>query len=223
MGYYWVYYLAVLVAYFAVDHPAVLLIIAVFIVARRWVPDPWVFLRSLGHIRRLKAQIQANPSNVTARRDLARIYLDRLRPKTALRLVEEARTRDPESAELLFLRGLALHRSGQHERALEPLVEAVQRDARVGFGEAYLVAGDALTELRRHEEAVDAYEHYVEANTSSIQGWTKVGLARRRLGEDNGATDAFREASDTWQQLPGFSRRKQVAWFLRVQFHRAGL
>lgn len=219
MGY-WAYYLAVLVAYWAADHPAILGALVLFVVARRWIPDPWVLLRTFGRIRALKAQIAANPANATARRDLARIYLERLRPGAALRLIDEARQRDRDSAELLFLRGLALHRTGKHEQALEPLVEAVERDPRVGFGAAYLVAGDALTELGRHEQAIDAYDRFLEKNSSSIEGHTKLALAHNRAGEEREAKDALREARATWGQIPGYTKRKQIGWYVRAQLYR---
>ena len=219
MGY-WAYYLAVLVAYWAADHPVILVGLLLFFVARRWIPDPWVLLRTFGRIRALKAQIAANPANATARRDLARIYLERLRPGAALRLIDEARERDQDSAELLFLRGVALHRTGKHEEALEPLVEAVQRDPRVGFGLAYLVAGDALSALRRHEEAIDAYDRFVEKNTSSIEGHTKLALAHNRAGEEREAKQALSEAHATWGQIPGYKKRKELGWYVRSQVYR---
>lgn len=216
MGY-WAYYLAVLLAYWAADNPSVLLALVVFFVLRRWIPDPWVLLRTFGRIRVLREQIAANPANVTARRDLARIYLERLRPRAALALLDQALERDRKSPELLFLRGLALHRSGRHEEALAPIVDAVTIDERVGFGEAYLVAGDALSELGRHDEAIDAYERFLERNTSSVQGWTKLALAHRRAKEDAEAKHALDEALATWRQIPGYRRRTELGWFLRAQ------
>lgn len=221
--YYWLYYVAVLLAYYAVDHPAVLLVIVLFLVARRWLPDPVVLFRTFGRIRQLRAQVRANPANVTARRDLARVYLERLRPGAALQLIDQARERDAHSAELLYLRGTALHRKGRHEDALAPLVEAVERDPRVSFGDPYRVAGDALSRLGRHAEAVDAYDRFLEKNSSSIEGWTKLGLAHRRADEGAEAKQAFEEATTTWGQIPWYSRRKQIGWFLRAWVHRLGL
>lgn len=220
MGYYWVYYLAVLLAYWAVDHPAVLVVIVLFLVLRRWIPDPWVLLRTFGRIRALRGQIEANPANVTARRDLARIYLERLRPRAALALLDRALERDRESPELLFLRGLALHRVGEHETALEPIVQAVAIDARVGFGEAYLVAGDALSALSRHEEAIDAYERFLETNSSSVEGWVKLARAHDRAKEKDAAKRALDEAFATWGQIPGYRRRQELAWYVRAHLTR---
>ncbi|MEQ8459734.1 MAG: tetratricopeptide repeat protein [Sandaracinaceae bacterium] len=223
MGYYWLYYLGIFGAYWLVDHPAVLVGLGVMILLRRWIPDPWVLLRTFGRIRALREQIAANPANVTARRDLARIYLERLRPGAALKLVDQARERDRDSAELLFLRGLALHETGKHEEALGPLVEAVQVDARVGFGEAFRVAGDALSQLGRHQEAIDAYDRYLEKNSSSIEGHVKVALAHHRAGEAQEAKDALREASRTWSAIPGYTKRKQIGWMARALLYRLWL
>ena len=216
MGY-WSYYLAILLFAWVLQYPWLLIALAVFFVLRKVIPDPWVWLRTAGRIRSLRTQIDANPSNVTARRDLARIYLQRLRPRAALRLLDEARKRHPDDAELLFLTGLARYRAGDAKNALDPLVKAVEVDARVGFGEAFLVAGDALRALDRDEEAEDAYERYVDFNSSSVEGYTKLAIVRRRRGQSETARQALDEALRTWRLLPRFKRRKEVAWWLRAQ------
>src|SRR5687768_12299023 len=142
MGF-WTYYLAIFLLAYLFQYPWLLAAIVVFFVLRRFIPDPWVWLRTAGRIRALRQQIDANPSNATARRDLARIYLQRLRPGAALRLLERALERR-EDAETLFLTGLARYRAGDAAGALDPLVRSVAIDPRTSFGEAYLVAGDAL-------------------------------------------------------------------------------
>jgi tetratricopeptide (TPR) repeat protein len=171
-------------------------------------------------MRLLQRQVDANPANVTARRDLARTYLERRLPRRALKLLDEARQRDPESAELLYLTGLARLRAGRAEDALDPLVAAVQKDDRVSFGEAYLVAGDALTQLGRHEEAIDAYERFTETNSSSVQGFIKLALAQRAHGAEGDAKESLQEGLRTFGQLPGYRRRKELGWWLRAQLYR---
>jgi len=217
---YWSYYLAFLVLAYLTQYPWLLAGIVVFFLARRFVPDPLIILRTFGQIRRLKQQIQMNPSNVTARRDLARIYLARLRPRAALHLLDEARRRFPDDAELLYLTGLARLRAGRAEEALDPIVKAVAIEPRVSFGEPYLVAGDALVKLRKLEEAEDSYERYVEANTSSVEGFTKLAIVRKRRGDPDGAKQALGEALDTWTAVPGYKKRKELAWWFRAQVAR---
>jgi predicted Zn-dependent protease len=219
MGY-WTYYLAWMLLSYAMHQPWMLAGVAVFFVLRPFVPDPWVLARTWGRIRALDSQIAANPANVTARRDLAVLWLERMRPRRALTLLDEATRRDPENAELLYLTGIARLRSGDAEGALEPLVEAVRVDPRVRFGEPYLVAAEALTLLGRLEEAEDALDRYTSVSSSSIQGWVRLAAVRRGRGDKKGAEEALQEALQTWSQIPGYRRRGELGWWLRAQWAR---
>ncbi|MDQ3033855.1 MAG: tetratricopeptide repeat protein [Myxococcota bacterium] len=213
MGYF-SYYLAWIALTFLVQYPPLLVGLLAIFVLRRFVPDPVVLFRTMGRIQALRRQIDANPANVTARRDLAMVYVERLRPGRALELLDEARKRAPDDAELLYLTGLAQYKKGSAEKALDPLVRSVQIDPRVRFGEAYLVAGDALRKLGRSDEAIDAYERYVETNTSSIEGHVKLALAYRAAKDESASKKALAEAFSTWAQIPGYKRRKELAWWL---------
>jgi predicted Zn-dependent protease len=214
------YYIAVMLLSYAMRSPWMMAGIVVFFVLRPFLPDPFTLARTLGRIRRLDAQIAANPANVTARRDLAVLWLERLRPRRALELLDQARLRHPDDAELLYLTGLARLRSGDAEGALEPLVKAVDVDPRVRFGEPYLVAAEALTKLGRLEEAEDALERYTSVSSSSMQGWVRLAQVRRQRGDAPGAADALREAQATWRSVPGYQRRGQWGWWARAQWAR---
>lgn len=218
---YWTYYLGWIVLMYVLRSPWLLLGIVAFLALRRVIPDPGVVLGTWGRIRTLRGQIEANAANVSARRDLARIYIARKRPGRAISLLDEALGRHPDDAELLFLKGLAEHRRGKHEAALGPLVRAVEIDARVGFGEPYLIAGDALLALGRLAEAEDAFARFVEANGSSIEGQLKLARTLSRAGKRDEATQAVDEALGTYAQLPAYARRKQLGWWLRSQLAKA--
>lgn len=213
MGYF-TYYIAMIAISMIAQYPPLLVGIVVFFLLRRWLPDPIVLFRTMGRIQALSRQIEANPANVTARRDLAMVYVERLRPGRALELLDEARKRFPDDAELLYLTGLAHWKRGDAEKALEPLVKSVQTDPRVRFGEPYLVAGDALKKLGRHDEAVDAYERFVQTNSSSIEGHVKLALAHRAAKDEKASKSALDEAFRTWSQIPGYKRRKELGWWL---------
>lgn len=219
MGY-WSYYLMWIAAAALLQHPWLIAGIVVFWLLRRYIPDPVVWLRTAGRIRALRSQIVANPANVTARRDLARIYLERLRPGRALALLDEARKRNPDDAELLFLTGLARFKTGDAAGALDPIVQAVDLEPRLLFGEPYLVAAQALAALERYEEAEDSLERFVETNSSSIEGHTRLALVRRKRGDRDGARRALHEALTTWDQVPRFKRRRELSWWLRAQLCR---
>ncbi len=214
MGY-WTYYLMLMALWYLVDHPAVLIGLVVLFALRGFLPDPYVWARTAGRMRSLRTQIAANPANAIARRDLARIYLERMRPKKALALLDEARARHPDDAELLYLTGLAQSRTGKPEAAVESFIQSVGIDSGTGYGEPYRAAGDVLMKLGRHEDAEDAYEHYVETNSSAVEGWYKLWRVRKKLGKGEAAERALAELRDTWHTLPGYLRRKQWTWRLR--------
>jgi tetratricopeptide (TPR) repeat protein len=224
MTYYWSYYLAWMLIAYAMRQPWVLVGVLVFLALRKLIPDPAALFRALSRSGALRTQVEINPANVTARRDLAQIYLDVLRPGAALDLVEQALVRTPDEPELLHLAGLALHRVRRHEDALPQLVRAVELDPRVRFGQPYLVAGDALLALGRNEEAVDAYERYLGNNSSDVGGHLRLARAHARLGEREAARKAVNEAESTWRSLShGMKRRGLVRGYFGPMWARVAV
>jgi tetratricopeptide (TPR) repeat protein len=217
------YYLFSIVAAYALQHPALLLIAVAAFVFRRWLPDPYLFLKHAGKVRALKAQIAQNADNVTARRDLAKIWLEKKRPRRALKLLEEARRRDGQNGELAFLQGKALVMAGRDEQALAPLVESAQMNEKLYYGDAYLLAGRALYRLGRHAEAEDAFGRYVAINSSSVEGRVRLACARRELRDSDGAKQAMRDALDTFSHVPRFRQRAELLWYLRARLMTVGL
>lgn len=198
-------------------HPSVLVVAVIAVVARRWIPDPVLFVKHAARVRSLRTEVELNPANAVARARLAEIWLDKRRPRRAIPLIEQALERDPTSPDLLYLLGVARLRSGNPELALEPLAAALARDPKLHYGSAYLAIGDALVALARLDEATEAYERYVKINTSSLEGYYKLARARKSNHDDEGARRARAEALDTYRVLPRYQRRKQLLWWLRAR------
>jgi tetratricopeptide (TPR) repeat protein len=217
------YYLVSIVAAYALQYPYLLLAGAAVFVLRRFIPDPYLWLKHVRKVKSLKQQIAQNAENVTARRDLAKIWLEKKRPRRALKLLVEARRRDSDSAELAFLHGKALFMTGRSEEALEPLVHAAGKDDRFQYGDAYLVAGCALYDLGRFAEAEDAFTRMVKINSSTVEGRVRLACARRELRDQNGSKEALRDALDTFSHVPRFRQRKELKWWLRARLMTVGL
>jgi tetratricopeptide (TPR) repeat protein len=232
MGYYWTYYAVTFFIAYAVRNPWVCGVVLAFMVLRRWLPDPVVLARTLSRIGSLKTQVRLNPANITARRDLGRAYLDLMRPRTALRYLDEARARDPRDAEIAYLRGMALLRARENERALAAFGEAVGIDPDKGepfsadgskraaasfnrYGEAYLAAALALERLDRLPQAEEALAMSASTNSSLIEPRVRLSRVRRARGDQAGAREALRDARRTFAELPAFMRRKQLGWGIR--------
>jgi tetratricopeptide (TPR) repeat protein len=235
MSYYWMYYLAVFLSAWAFKNPWACGVALLFLAIRPWLPDPVILLRALARVGSLRRQVELNPANILARRDLGRTYLDLLRPRAALRYLDEARARDPRDHEVAYLRGLALLKLGKCEEALRAFAEAVGIDPDQGepfsdeslraqgttfqrYGDAYLAAATALERLGRLEQAEEALGMSVSCNSSALEPLIRLSRIRRKRGNANGADAALDEAKKTWTQLPSFSRRKQMVWRLRAIF-----
>lgn len=224
MGYWLFYYLVPILLAFATQHPAVALLVIVFYLARGFLPDPVVWLRTLGKIRSLRAQIAVNPANMMASRDLALLYLRLKRPKKAAEAIEHTRDRMAKSerhpqgsrddAELLWLLGRARFLAGDPKGALEPLVGAVSIAPDIGRGDPYVLAAKALAKLGRWEEAEDALLRSLDHNKSSVETYVRIARARKEQKDQQGANDAIKEARTTWTLLPGFKKRHEWKWWL---------
>ncbi len=198
------------------SHPAVLVVVAIGFLARRWLPDPFLFLRYQSRIRSLETEVAANPGNVTARRDLAGLWLEKHRPGRALPLLVEALARDPDAKELLYLRGLAELQVGEHDKAVETFIALVQREPNFRYGEAYLRAADALMRLGRWDDADDALERFGRINSSNIEGRYKRARVKGACKDAAGRREAVRDLREVWRALPSFQRRHQLGWYLRA-------
>jgi tetratricopeptide (TPR) repeat protein len=233
MSYYWAYYAAALFVAWAFKNPWACGVVLVFLALRPWLPDPVILMRALSRTGALKRQVDLNPANIPARRDLGRLYLDLLRPRTALRYLDEAKAKDPRDLEVHYLRGLAFLRIGDDEAALRALAEAAGIDPDEGqpfsdvstrrgattfnrYGDAYLSAATALERLGREAQAEEALAMSASCNSSALEPLVRLSRLRRKRGDVDGAKAALAEVRKTWGQLPGFMRRKQLGWRLRA-------
>ncbi len=222
MSSYVTYYLLWMVVAYAANDPRLLLGLVLFFALRSFIPDPGAIGRAFSRSRALSTQVRVNPANVVARRDLATIYLDLLRPRAALALVEAALLRAPDDPDLLFLSGVALHRIGRHEEALAPLVRCVEGRL-IRYGEPYFVAGEALFALGRMQEAIDAYQRYARVNHSDVRVHVRLARAFDRTGDRAAVRAALDMAVETWTDIPGAMRRRAFGYWLSAQWLRARL
>jgi tetratricopeptide (TPR) repeat protein len=215
-SYYLFWFAAPVILSLVTAHPAIIVVALIAFVARRWLPDPFLFFKYGGRISRLRHEIAANPHNAAAQRELALIYIDKRRPAKAVPLLEAALRREPESADLLYHHGLALLGAKQWQNAADQFVAAVARDPRIAYGESYLRAGQALVHLGRLEDAEQGFEHAAAVNGSNVEARYRLGAVRAARGDSENAKTAFADARNTYHQLPAFQKRKTWWWAFRA-------
>jgi hypothetical protein len=182
-----------------------------------WLPDPAVWLRSHKKKRALEDAVLLNPQNLTARRDLAVISLERKQPRRAITSLVDVQQRE-SSAETEFLLGWAYVEAGDNAAALPPLQRALSLDAKLRYGDPHLLLGRAHAALGQLEQAQAAFEAFLAINTSSLEGQIRLARVKSARNDDVGARAARTAARTTYRLLPGFQKRRQRAWWLRSFF-----
>jgi len=214
------YYFAWLLLSYLIRQPWLLVGLVALWLLRSVVPPPGALFGALSRAGRLREQVRVNRGNITARRDLATIYLELLRPRRAISLLEEGLRLAPDDAELSYLLGLALHRAGRHDEALPRLLAAIERDQRLRHGQPYFVAGSVLLALQRWDDAVDAFERYLDYNGSDVAALALLGRAYAGQNDAAAARKWLHTALETWHSLPGALKRRQLGAYLKAQWAR---
>ena len=115
--------------------------------------DPFAFFED---------RVRQNPNDIAARLDLAHRYLDANRIKDALDEYAVALKLDPNDAEALAHVGMILYLGDRQEEALASVDKALETDP--NYPEALFIKGVILLRgLQRPQEAIDAFERYLDA------------------------------------------------------------
>ena len=200
----------------ATEHPAALALIAVAFLLRNRLPDPVGWLTNIGKIRSLKAELESNPTNLVANRNLAVTLLKRGKPHQALEPLERALARNPDSADLHYLIGKAQLLSGHPDAAVASLNQALSRDPKLHYGEPLALRGEAFEKLGVFDRAAADFAQMEKVNSSAIEGLVRLAALRGREGDRGAKSAALTKALKVYQQLPSFQRRHQTRWMVKA-------
>jgi tetratricopeptide (TPR) repeat protein len=104
--------------------------------------------------------------------------------------------------EMHLKRGIALSRSGEHEKSLREFTLAVRK--KKDYADAYSAWGLALNGLERYEEAVKKFEKAVEIKPDNPLYYSNWGLALLNSGKYEQAAEKFRKAIELEPNVAGF-------------------
>lgn len=138
--------------------------------------------------------------------DLQRLVTRPERPLATL--ADVLRSATPDTAEQMYLRGVAFLAQGKYARALPAFESAVQ--IRPAYAEAYFHIGACLESLGREREAVEAYQSALLLRPEASDFQERLGRAFERQGKDGEAIEAYGQATrlapDNASALLGLAR-----------------
>lgn len=155
-----------------------------------------VRLHEAGRYGEAEQQFEASLALVPGRPStLANLGATRLKlgkPEQALEALEQALSHDPDAADALQHRALALNMLGRHEAALGDWTRVLR--LRPEHGPTWVLHGETLQHLDRHEEALASYDAALSRDPRLGQAWSRRGALLKDMGRHPEAAAAFEQA-----------------------------
>ncbi|MDO7905902.1 tetratricopeptide repeat protein [Paenibacillus sp. JX-17] len=200
----------------------VILLVILYVLDRRYVgvfPSLTRPLQRRRQAARLRQLIAANPNDVGAKMDLARNLIDRGQFEQALRWLGEIGDRYEHSAEYWDALGTAELMTGRLPEGEAHLLQALEINPRVKYGQPYLTLSEALKTAAR-DKSVYYLEQFQDIQSSSCEAYYKLGLAYRALGRTEDAKRAFEQTLEVYRSLPKYNKRRERRWAVRGWFRK---
>ncbi|MGG6311281.1 tetratricopeptide repeat protein [Paenibacillus macerans] len=174
------------------------------------------------NISRLRQQLSASPFDVSSKRELARLLLERKKFHEAHRLLEEAKDASESSAEFWSDLGAASLGLGRIEEGEAEILHALSLNDRVKYGQPYLQLASAFRE-KDPQKALQYAAKFGEIQSSSSEAYYLLGSLYQLLGSKEEAKRAFGESIAVYRSLPKYKKRQERKWALRSFLKRGTL
>ncbi|NOU98022.1 tetratricopeptide repeat protein [Paenibacillus sp. LMG 31456] len=200
---------------------AILVLLVVFYVLdRRFIGLTPSILKPIQRARklsRLRQELRLSPHQNSSKLELARVLMERKQYVEAAELLEQVASVIDDSAEVRAELGLCRLKLGQLELGEQLLLDAVEMNPRVKYGEPYLRLADAWAD-HNPTKAITYLEQFKEVNSSSCEAYYRLGQLYDRLGRKEEARGAYRDTIELYRGLPKYKRRFERKWSLLARF-----
>ncbi|WP_223066720.1 tetratricopeptide repeat protein [Paenibacillus caui] len=179
-------------------------------------------LKRMRSISRLRQQISLSPHDVSSKRELARLLMERKKYREAAALLEEVLAYSEDSAEFWADFGEAAIGLGDLQEGEQRMLKALQLNDRVKYGQPYLKLAAAF-KAKDSAKAIKYAEQFRRIQSSSSEAYYLLGTVYHALSQKNEARAAFTESITVYRLLPKYKKRQERGWALRSFFKRLTL
>lgn len=187
------------------------LLIILYFLDRRFIgifPNLGKPLKRMRSISRLRQQISLSPHDVSSKRELARLLIERKGYSEALRLLEDVLPYSEDSAEFWADYGLGALGKGDLASGEERILKAFSINERVRYGQPYLKLAAAM-KSKDSDKAIGYAEAFRRIQSSSSEAYYLLGTVYQSLGRKEEAKAAYEESGYVYRQLPKYRRRQE--------------
>lgn len=191
-----------------------LILLILYLLDRRFLgfaPNLFKPIQSARRSAKIKQELSLSPFNHSLKTELARLYIDRKKFTQALPYLEEVYHANPDSDEIKSELGLALIKTGDVDKGVTFIEQALQGNPRVKYGEPLLHLAEAYTDTDPVKAA--AYlERFKDIQSSSCEAYYRLGRLYEKLGRRQEAADAYRETVELYRSLPKYKKKSERRW-----------
>ncbi|WP_055108515.1 tetratricopeptide repeat protein [Paenibacillus ihumii] len=173
--------------------------------------------RRARQIARLRQELTVNSFNVSSKRELARLLLDRKKFHEAHELLLEVQSSSEASAEYWSDLGEALLKMGRLEEGEQATLKALRINERVKYGQPYLNLAFAFRE-KNPEKALQYAKNFGEHYSSSSEAHYLLGSLYQSLNRKEEAKQAWEESIAIYKSLPKYKKRNERKWALKSYY-----
>ena len=225
---FFIFYYAFRLLSFLSLNPILAIIIALIILYwldRKFVGLSPSFIKPLRRIRtisKLKQQILQSPYDISAKRELARLLIERKKYTKATSILDQILPMSEDSAEFWADYGLTALNLGHHELGEERILKAMAINERVRYGQPYLRLAASYKQYDP-AKAIHYAEQFHIIHSSSSEAYYLLGLLYLELGQKESARNAFQESLTVYRQLPKYRKRQERVWAFRSNLKKMAL
>ncbi|MEX2461884.1 MAG: tetratricopeptide repeat protein [Paenibacillaceae bacterium] len=172
-------------------------------------------------LKQIKFELLTHPHNTSDKLEAAWLLIEQRKYAEALHYLEEAHRILDDSAEASYAIGLCYLKLGRLEQGEKRVLQSLEINPRVRYGEPYLRLGEALAGVQP-EKAMQYLQRFREVHSSSCEAYYRLGQLYERMGRKEEARLTYKATIDIYHGLPKYKKRTErrfalMAWFKKLQ------
>lgn len=191
--------------------------ILVFILLRNFFSDVLSAQRSREAFRQNLEASTLNPADASAHYNLGLIYQQRGELAEARRSFLRAVEIDPDETDAHYQLGRIAREGGNLNEAIARFDQVVTRDSEHNQSDIWREIGSAYFQAGQHEDAREAFEHFLNRRPSDAEGRYRYGLTLYNLGHMDEAAAEMHACIEAVRTAPAYKYRTEKRWMNEAQ------
>lgn len=169
-------------------------------------------MRQKQNLKRFLQNATVNPRDADAHVQLGLIYLGRRQEAKAVEHFRKALEIDPNEIDANYELGRIERSKGNLQDALDHFAVVVEQNDKHALSEVWREIGATYLEAGMLDQAHEALEKFTTRRSADVEGLYHFGKVLKAQGKTEQAREAFRQAVQTADTSPDFSRRGTKQW-----------